>query len=148
MPQRRSRAAPGVRAIARKYSRSAPGEATTASITPTLPSASTAGNLLVAVLGNHNTGSSAGFSGPANWVSAVGVFGSGTGRVEIWYYANNPGGITSATFTHSSWTTRSSANSASGLAPRFTHSPRSTRPAPSRRQRVGCPKLDRFLDQR
>ena len=78
--------------------------ATTASISPTLSSASTAGNLLVAVLGNHNTASSAAFSAPANWVNATGVFRSGTGRVEIWYYPNNPGGITSATFTASSGT--------------------------------------------
>jgi hypothetical protein len=77
---------------------------TSGSVTPTLASASTAGNLLVAVLGNANTGSSAAFSGPANWVNATGVFQSGTGRVEIWYYPNNPGGITSARFTASTGT--------------------------------------------
>ena len=77
---------------------------TNGSITPTLPTASTAGTLLVAVLGNAQTSSSAAFSGPSNWVNATGVFRSGTGRVEIWYYPNNPGGITSATFTASSGT--------------------------------------------
>jgi hypothetical protein len=78
--------------------------ATNASITPTLASGSTAGDLLVAVLANANTASSAPFSGPANWVNATGVFLSGTGRVEVWYYPNNPGGITSAKFTASTGT--------------------------------------------
>jgi hypothetical protein len=77
---------------------------TSATISPTLPSASTAGNLLVAQLGNRNTGSSAPYSGPAGWVNATGVFQSGTGRVEIWYYPNNPGGISSAAFTAASGT--------------------------------------------
>jgi hypothetical protein len=77
---------------------------TNGSITPTLSAASTAGNLLVAVLGNRKTVSSAAFAGPAGWTNATGVFQSGTGRVEVWYEANNPGGITSATFTASSGT--------------------------------------------
>jgi hypothetical protein len=77
---------------------------TTGSVAPTLPAASTAGTLLVAQLGNRDTSSSAPFSGPAGWVNATGVFLSGAGRVEIWYYPNNPGGITSATFTASSGT--------------------------------------------
>jgi hypothetical protein len=72
---------------------------TTASISPTLTAASTAGTMLVAQLGNRNTASSAPYSGPAGWVNATGMFLSGTGRVEIWYYPNNPGGITTATFT-------------------------------------------------
>ena len=67
---------------------------TSGSISPTLAKASTAGTLLVAVLANANTSSSAAFSGPSNWVNATGVFRSGTGRVEIWYYPSNPGGIT------------------------------------------------------
>jgi len=74
------------------------------SVTATLPAASTAGNLLVAVVANRNTGSSAAFSGPTGWTNATGVFDSGAGRVEIWYDANNAGGITSATFTASSGT--------------------------------------------
>ena len=74
---------------------------TSATISPTLSSASTAGTLLVAQLGNRNTSASAPYSGPTGWVNATGVFQSGTGRVEIWYYPNNPGGITSATFTAS-----------------------------------------------
>jgi hypothetical protein len=39
-------------------------------------------------------------------VNATGVFRSGTGRVEIWYYPNNPGGITSAAFTASTGTNK------------------------------------------
>ena len=74
---------------------------TAASVTPTLASASTAGTLLVALLANRNTPASAPFTGPAGWVNATGVFLSGTGRVEIWYYPNNPGAISSATFTAS-----------------------------------------------
>jgi hypothetical protein len=80
--------------------------ATSGSVTPTLASGSTAGDLLVAVLANANTASSAAFSAPANWVNATGVFRSGTGRVEIWYYPNNPGGISSATFTASTGTNK------------------------------------------
>ena len=45
-------------------------------------------------------------SAPANWFNATGVFRSGTGRVEIWYYPNNPGGITSPTFTASTGTNK------------------------------------------
>lgn len=77
---------------------------TSGSITPTLSSASKAGTLLVAVLANSQTGSSAAFSGPAGWTNATGLFQSGNGRVEVWYRANNPGGITSATFTASTGT--------------------------------------------
>jgi hypothetical protein len=77
---------------------------TSGSISPTLPTASHAGDLLVAVLANANTSSSAAFSGPAAWTNATGVFQSGNGRVEVWYEANNPGGITSATFTASTGT--------------------------------------------
>lgn len=78
--------------------------ATSGSVTPTLSSASTAGNLLVAVVANRNTATAAPFSGPTGWNEATSVFESGAGEAEIWYEANNPGGVTSATFTASSGT--------------------------------------------
>ena len=66
------------------------------SVTLTLPAASTAGNLLVAiVVGQKN----ASFSGPANWVQGPNV-GRTNNEAEVWYYPNNPGGITSAAFTN------------------------------------------------
>lgn len=77
---------------------------TSGSISPALPAASTAGTLLVAVLANTQTSSSAAFSGPTGWTNATGVFESGDGRVDVWYEANNPGGVTSATFTASTGT--------------------------------------------
>lgn len=98
-------AAPAGAAIASVQS-GTEASSTNGSVTPTLASGSTAGDLLVAVLANANTGSSAAFSAPANWVNATGVFRSGTGRVEIWYYPNNPGGITNATFTASTGTNK------------------------------------------
>ena len=75
---------------------------TTGNVTPTLPSASTAGTLLVAVLTNKTSGNA--FSAPANWVSAIVGSNSCCGRAQIYYYANNPGGITSAAFTSSGGT--------------------------------------------
>ncbi len=77
---------------------------TSGSVTPTLASASSAGNLLVAVLANRLTTSAAPFSGPAGWTQAKSVFESGAGEAEIWYEADNPGAVTSATFTASSGT--------------------------------------------
>jgi hypothetical protein len=74
----------------------------TGNVAVTLPAASTAGNLLVAVVLNGGGTSSLPFSGPTGWVFAVGFWRSGMGRGEIWYYANNPGGVTSAAFTSSS----------------------------------------------
>src|SRR4029077_18030195 len=70
---------------------------TTGNVTPTLSSASTAGTLLVAVLTNKTSLNA--FTGPANWVSAIVGSNVCCGRAQIWYYANNPGGITSAAFT-------------------------------------------------
>ena len=93
---------------------------TTASIAPTLAAASTAGTLLVAQLTNRNTGSSAPYSAPANWVNGTGVFLSGAGRVEIWYYPNNPGGITTATFTAASGTNAMTAELSEWRAAAFT----------------------------
>ena len=66
-------------------------------ITGTLPAASQAGTLLVAVLSADETPNKAG--APAGWVQAIEADQAGDGRSEIWYYPNNPGGITSAQFT-------------------------------------------------
>jgi hypothetical protein len=66
-------------------------------ITPTL-AASTAGTLLVADIRSDTTLTK--FDAPAGWVEAGVPSQSGTSpRTEIWYYPNNPGGITNATFT-------------------------------------------------
>jgi hypothetical protein len=68
------------------------------SVTASLPAASTAGNLLVAIV--HSTPNGAAFTGIGGWTFAAGtaVNEANAGRVEIWYYPNNPGGITTATF--------------------------------------------------
>jgi hypothetical protein len=66
-------------------------------ITATLPAASTAGTLLVATINSLTTPNK--FTGPAGWASAVEIDNPTEGRSEIWYYPNNPGGITTATFT-------------------------------------------------
>lgn len=66
-------------------------------ITPTLPAASQAGTLLVTTLtADPNWKSTA---APAGWVLAAGTLEASSARVEIWYYANNPGGIANATWT-------------------------------------------------
>jgi hypothetical protein len=65
-------------------------------VTPTLPAASTAGTLLVAVIRSDDSATA--FTAPANWVRAISQNQSGAARTEIWYYANNPGGISSAAF--------------------------------------------------
>jgi len=61
------------------------------SITPTPGVASTAGNLLVCYLiqGGGNA-----WTLPAGWQKADGLSNSGISHAEIWYYPNNPGGIT------------------------------------------------------
>jgi hypothetical protein len=74
----------------------------TGNVTPTFAAASTAGSLLVATVTNSCTTASDAFSAPAGWVLATGTWLSGDGRVEVWYYPNNPGGISSAAFTSSS----------------------------------------------
>ena len=66
-------------------------------ITGTLPVASTAGTLLVATINSLTTPNK--FAGPAGWTSATEIDNPAEGRSEIWYYPNNPGGISSATFT-------------------------------------------------
>ncbi len=65
-------------------------------VTATLPVASTAGTLLVAVIRSGDSGTN--FTAPANWVVANRVNRAGTSHSEIWYYPNNPGGISSAAF--------------------------------------------------
>ena len=64
-------------------------------VAPTLGAASTAGTLLVATLAGQKNAS---FTGPSGWVQAVKT-GQSNAETEIWYYANNPGGITSASFS-------------------------------------------------
>ena len=66
-------------------------------ITPTLPAVSIAGTLLVATVNCLTTPNR--FQPPASWVQASEVNVAGAGRTEIWYYPNNPGGISNATFT-------------------------------------------------
>jgi len=65
--------------------------------TPTLPAASTAGTLLAATIKSDPTNTA--FTAPVGWVSAARINQATAGRVEIWYYPNNPGGITTVTFT-------------------------------------------------
>ncbi len=68
----------------------------TPTVTPTLPAASQAGTLLVATI--KSGASATAFTAPANWVRANSRNQAGASRTEIWYYPNNPGGITSAAF--------------------------------------------------
>jgi hypothetical protein len=70
---------------------------TTTTVTPTLPAASQVGTLLVADIRAESTNKA--FTGPAGWVLADGIDQPGATRGDIWYYPNNPGGITSAAFT-------------------------------------------------
>ena len=65
-------------------------------VTATLAAASQVGTLLVADVNSAPTNTP--FTAPAGWVFADGGSQGGAGRSEIWYYPNNPGGITSATF--------------------------------------------------
>jgi hypothetical protein len=68
-------------------------------ITPTLPAPSTAGTLLVADVRSDATPGR--FLASAGWID-TGLVPSQAGsspRTEIWYYPNNPGGISNATFT-------------------------------------------------
>ncbi|TME95355.1 MAG: hypothetical protein E6I34_02105 [Chloroflexi bacterium] len=70
---------------------------TTHFIKPTLPAVSIAGTLLVANLSavdGVNT-----ITGPAGWTLAASAPQAGEGWNQIWYRANNPGGITTAQWT-------------------------------------------------
>jgi hypothetical protein len=69
---------------------------TTPTVTATLPAASQAGTLLVATI--RSGASAAAFTAPANWARATTRNQAGASHTEIWYYANNPGGIASAAF--------------------------------------------------
>jgi hypothetical protein len=73
---------------------------TTNTVIATLPIASVAGTLLVANVSSDTSASNKAFTPPAGWVPAPagGAFQSGAAHTEIWYYPNNPGGITSAGF--------------------------------------------------
>jgi hypothetical protein len=62
----------------------------------TLPAPSAAGTLLVATISSEASPNK--LTAPAGWVSAIDANQVGAGRSEIWYYPNNPGGISSATF--------------------------------------------------
>ena len=89
-------------------------------ITASLPAASTAGTLLVATINSLTTPNK--FAGPAGWTSAVEVNNATEGRSEIWYYPNNPGGISTATFTMNPATISGAAeisewNGAAAIAP-------------------------------
>lgn len=63
----------------------------------TLPAASSAGTMLVATINSDPTPNKA--TAPAGWLVAASVSQAGEGRNEIYYYPNNPGGITSQTFS-------------------------------------------------
>jgi hypothetical protein len=77
--------------------------AATHTITLTLPGASTTGTLLIAMFSGWGDNSST--NGPAGWTNAIETSGGLSRRTSIWYYANNPGGISSAQFTLGSSTT-------------------------------------------
>ena len=59
--------------------------------------ASTAGTLLVATIKSDPTNTAS--TAPAGWISAAAINQANAGRSEIWYYPDNPGGITTVTFT-------------------------------------------------
>jgi hypothetical protein len=71
---------------------------TRTTITLTLPAPSRAGTLLVADLKSDTNPSNKPFTAPAGWLSANNAFLNGTAHAQIWYYSNNPGGISSAAF--------------------------------------------------
>lgn len=76
---------------------SATGSAAGNNVTPALPGASTAGNLLVAFISDQ--GSTDTLSGPAGWVNILREFRATGPGVSVWAYLANPGAITSATFS-------------------------------------------------
>ena len=67
-------------------------------ITATLPAPSLAGTLLVADLKSDTSPSNKPFTAPAGWVAANNAFLDPTAHTQIWYYPNNPGGISSVDF--------------------------------------------------
>jgi len=66
-------------------------------ITPTLAAASLAGTLLVAVMECDPSPNRV--TAPAPWTNADFAFAGGNSRSELWYYPNNPGGVTNVTLT-------------------------------------------------
>jgi hypothetical protein len=69
--------------------------AQTGNSTNTLPAPSTAGNLLVAVAGCAvNTA----ITGPSGWIQGPVAVNGITNQVSLWYYPDNPGGLSSFTF--------------------------------------------------
>lgn len=68
-----------------------------ASVAPAIATGSAAGNLLVAMITSVNDPDA--LSGPSGWAPVVqGVQATG-GTANLWCYLDNPGGISSATFT-------------------------------------------------
>ncbi len=61
----------------------------------TLPSNSTAGNLLVAVVTN---GSATALTAPSGWTAVASITNGTISEAYIWAYFNNPGGLSSFTF--------------------------------------------------
>ncbi len=73
--------------------------ATGSTITPTLSTATTAGDLLVAAIEDVNGDcSSDTFTAPTGWVMAAKVCRSTTGPIELWYLPNTAAGATSFAF--------------------------------------------------
>jgi hypothetical protein len=68
-----------------------------ASAQPSLGAASAAGSLLVAVVGD--TDEAAAVSTASGWQRGVHATQAFAGSADIWFYPDNPGGITSLTFT-------------------------------------------------
>lgn len=69
------------------------------SVVPTLPSPSQAGSLLVVTISSDTNPSHKPFTPPnAFWQQAVTGIQDGAAHTDIWYYPNNPGGISSASF--------------------------------------------------
>src|SRR4029077_18081727 len=66
-------------------------------IIPTLAAPSLAGTLLVAVV--ECDASPTRVTAPAPWTNANFAFVAGNSRSELWYYPNNPGGVSNVTLT-------------------------------------------------
>jgi hypothetical protein len=65
-------------------------------VTGTLPAPSAAGNLLIATLTSDSSPNKS--TPPLGWLVAAQANQIGAGRSEIWYYPNNPGGLSSFQF--------------------------------------------------
>ena len=66
------------------------------SISPTLSTPSTSGDLLVALI---DTSANTTVTAPSGWSKAKSVYKMGAGSSQIWYETNNPGGVSSAAFS-------------------------------------------------